>query len=342
VFTLIKVGIVLFVIVVGFLYVRAENYRPFVPESVPTSGTGGGVWTQSLFSFLSGAEPAQYGVLGILSGAALVFFAFIGFDVVATSAEEVRNPQKTLPRGIFGGLIIVTILYILVALALTGMVSYRDLAAAENPSLATAFIDVGADWAAQVISVGILIGLTTVIMVLLLGLARVVFAMSRDGLLPRWLSHTTEHHKTPARVQILSGVLVAVLAGFTNVDVLEEMINIGTLSAFVLVSIGVVVLRKKRPDLPRSFRVPGSPVVPILAAVLCFWLMLNLTTLTWARFAVWLAIGLVIYFAYGRQHSRLNHPELIPLEHEREEGHRLEHERKVQERQEHRHHDGPS
>lgn len=338
VFTLIKVGIVLFVIVVGFLYVRAENYTPFVPQSVPTSGTGG-VWTQSLFSFLSGAEPAQYGVLGILSGAALVFFAFIGFDVVATSAEEVRNPQKTLPRGIFGGLIIVTVLYILVALALTGMVSYQDLAAAENPSLATAFIDVGAEWAAQVISVGILIGLTTVIMVLLLGLARVVFAMSRDGLLPRWLSHTTERHKTPARVQILSGALVAVLAGFTNVDVLEEMINIGTLSAFILVSVGVVVLRKKRPDLPRAFRVPGSPVVPILAAVLCFWLMLNLTTLTWLRFAIWLVVGLVIYFAYSRQHSRLNHPELIPLEHEREEEHRLEHERRVHERQEHREHE---
>jgi APA family basic amino acid/polyamine antiporter len=336
VFTLIKVGIVLFVIVVGFLYVRAENYTPFVPESVPTSGNGGGVWTQSLFSFLSGAEPAQYGVLGILSGAALVFFAFIGFDVVATSAEEVRNPQKTLPHGIFGGLIIVTILYILVALALTGMVSYQDLAAAESPSLATAFVAVGAEWAAQVISVGILIGLTTVIMVLLLGLARVVFAMSRDGLLPRWLSHTTEHHKTPARVQILSGVLVALLAGFTNVDVLEEMINIGTLSAFILVSVGVVVLRKKRPDLPRAFRVPGSPVVPILAAVLCFWLMLNLTTLTWVRFAIWLAIGLVIYFAYSRQHSRLNHPELIPLEHEREEEHRLDHERRVHERQEDR------
>ncbi|MCG2621493.1 amino acid permease [Arthrobacter sp. I2-34] len=338
VFTLIKVGIVLFVIVVGFSYVRAENYTPFVPQSVPTTGGGGSVWTQSLFSFLSGAEPAQYGVLGILSGAALVFFAFIGFDVVATSAEEVRHPQKTLPRGIFGGLIIVTVLYILVALALTGMVSYRDLAAAESPSLATAFVDVGAEWAAEVISVGILIGLTTVIMVLLLGLARVAFAMSRDGLLPRWLSHTTEHHRTPARVQIVSGVLVALLAGFTNVDVLEEMINIGTLSAFVLVSIGVVVLRKKRPDLPRAFRVPGSPVVPILAAVLCFWLMLNLTTLTWLRFAIWLAIGLIIYFAYGRQHSRLNHPELVPLEHDREEKHRLAHEQRVHEREEHRRH----
>ncbi|WP_336712179.1 APC family permease [Arthrobacter sp. USHLN218] len=334
VFTLIKVAIVLFVIVVGFMYVRTENYTPFVPEPVPTTGTGGSAWTQSLFSFLSGAEPQQYGVLGILAGAALVFFAFIGFDVVATSAEEVRNPQKTLPRGIFGGLAIVTVLYILVTLALTGMVSYTDLAAADEASLATAFINVGADWAAQVISIGILIGLTTVIMVLLLGLARVVFAMSRDGLLPRWLSHTTERRRTPARVQIVAGALVALVAGFTNVDVLEEMINIGTLSAFVLVSIGIVVLRKKRPDLPRAFRVPLSPVIPIMSAVLCFWLMLNLTTLTWVRFAIWLAIGLVIYFLYGRQHSRLNHPELIPLEYEREEHHRMEHEQHRREHEE--------
>ncbi|NKX50534.1 amino acid permease, partial [Arthrobacter deserti] len=210
------------------------------------------------------------------------------------------------------------------------------LAEADEASLATAFINVGADWAAQVISVGILVGLTTVIMVLLLGLARVVFAMSRDGRLPRWLSHTTEHHRTPARVQIVSGVLVAVLAGFTNVDVLEEMINIGTLSAFVLVSIGIVVLRRKRPDLPRAFRVPWSPFVPILSAALCFWLMLNLTTLTWVRFAVWLLAGLAIYFAYGRRHSRLNHPELIPLEARREEEHRLAHDRRVREREEHR------
>jgi len=341
VFTLIKIGIVLFVIVVGFLYVRAENYTPFIPEPVPTAPSGGDVWSQSLFSFLSGAEPQQYGVLGILAGAALVFFAFIGFDVVATSAEEVRQPQKTLPRGIFGGLIIVTILYILVTLALTGMVSYRELAAADEASLATAFINVGADWAAQVISVGILIGLTTVIMVLLMGLARVLFAMSRDGLLPRWLSHTTEHQKTPARVQIIGGALVALVAGFTNVDVLEEMINIGTLSAFVLVSIGVIVLRKKRPDLPRAFRVPASPVVPILSAVLCFWLMLNLTTLTWVRFAIWLAIGLAIYFLYGRRHSRLNHPELVTAEHQREERHRLEHERRVHEREERRRGESP-
>ena len=234
-----------------------------------------------------------------------MFFAFIGFDVVATSAEEVREPQKRLPRGIFLGLAIVTALYVLVSIVMTGMVSYTELAAEETPSLATAFRLVGQDWASAVISFGALAGLTTVIMVLLLGLSRIVFALSRDGLLPRWLSKTTEHTKTPARIQIIGGSVVAVVAAFTDVGLLEEMINIGTLSAFVLVSLGIVVLRRTRPDLPRGFRVPWSPVLPILSAVLCFWLMLNLTTLTWVRFLVWLAIGVVIYLLYGRRRSRL-------------------------------------
>ncbi|MGH8074316.1 MAG: amino acid permease [Lysobacter sp.] len=305
VFTVIKVGIVLFVIVVGFTYFNPANLTPFVPPAVPTGGGDADVWSQSLLSWATGDAPAKYGVAGVLSGAALVFFAFIGFDVVATSAEEVKDPQKTLPRGIFGGLALVTILYLLVSLALTGMVPYTMLAAAENPSLATAFIAVGADWAAQLISVGILVGLTTVIMVLLMGLSRVLLAMSRDGLLPRWLSVTSQTRKTPVRLQLIGGAAVALLAGFTQVEILEEMINIGTLSAFVLVSIGVVVLRRTRPDLKRGYRVPFSPVLPVVSALLCFYLMLNLTTLTWVRFAVWLVVGVAVYFVYGRRHSRL-------------------------------------
>ena len=305
-FTITKVAIVLFVIVVGLGYMQPANYTPFIPPSLPTEGGSADVWSQSLFAWATGAEPARYGVAGVLSGAALVFFAFIGFDVVATSAEEVKDPQRTLPLGIFGGLALVTVLYMLVAVALTGMVPYTLLAQAENPSLATAFIAVGADWAAQVISVGILVGLTTVIMVLLLGLSRVMLAMSRDGLLPRWLSVTSATRRTPVRLQLICGTVVALIAGFTEVELLEEMINIGTLSAFVLVSIGVVILRRTRPDLKRSFRVPFSPVLPILSALLCFYLMLNLTTLTWLRFAVWLVIGVAIYFAYGYRHSRLH------------------------------------
>lgn len=305
IFTIIKIAIVLFVIVVGFFYINGDNYTPFVPASEPAAELAGGWASQPFLSFLSGANPAVYGFTGIISGAALVFFAFIGFDVVATSAEEVKDPQKTLPRGIFGGLALVTVLYILVTLAVTGMVSYKDLAATESPSLATAFQLVGADWAAGIISVGSLVGLTTVIMVLLMGLARVIFAMSRDGLLPRGLSRTSPKRSTPVRTQILCGVVVALLAGFTEVELLAEMINIGTLSAFVTVSLGILVLRKKRPDLKPSFRVPFGKVIPILSAVLCVYLMLNLATVTWVFFGIWLIIGFAIYFAYGQRHSRL-------------------------------------
>ncbi|WP_077490542.1 amino acid permease [Sinomonas mesophila] len=307
VFTLVKIAVVLFVIVVGFFYVKAENYAPFVPDAVPTGGTGGTeVLKQSLFSFLTGAAPAQYGLFGVFAGAALVFFAFIGFDVVATSAEEVKDPQKTLPRGIFGGLGLVTLLYILVSLALTGMVPYTTLAAAESPTLTTAFEAVGNADAAKVIAFGSLVGLTTVIMVLLMGLARVILAMSRDGLLPRALSVTSVKRATPARLQIVCGVAVALVAGLTNVDVLEEMINIGTLSAFVVVSLGILVLRKKRPDLKPAFRVPGGKAVPVLSALLCVYLMTNLAVETWAYFIVWLVLGFAIYFLYGQKHSRLN------------------------------------
>ncbi|PPB48796.1 amino acid permease [Arthrobacter pityocampae] len=305
VFTVIKIGIVLFVIVVGFFYVDPANYSPFVPASEPATDGGAGWAEQPFLSFLSGATPAAFGFTGIISGAALVFFAFIGFDVVATSAEEVKDPSRTLPRGIFAGLAVVSVLYILVTLVVTGMVPYTELGASGAPSLATAFQLVGADWAAGVISVGSLIGLTTVIMVLLMGLARVVFALSRDGLLPRTLSRTSDRHGTPARTQLLCGLVVALLAGFTQVEVLAEMINIGTLSAFITVSLGIIVLRHKRPDLTPAFRVPFGKVIPIASALLCLYLMFNLATITWLFFAGWLALGFTVYFAYGNRHSRL-------------------------------------
>jgi APA family basic amino acid/polyamine antiporter len=306
VFTLIKVGITLLVIVVGFFYVRVENYSPFIPPSQPAEQEG--ALEQPLLAFLLGFEPSTYGVVGLLSGAALVFFAFIGFDVVATTAEETRNPQRAIPRGVLGGLAIVTVLYILVTVVVTGMVSYRELAAAESPSLTTAFVLVGADWAGRIISVGILIGLTSVLMVLLLGLTRVVFAMSRDGLLPRAVSRTSDRFHTPARLQIGAGIVVALIAGLSRVELLEEMINIGTLSAFVLVSFGIPLLRRSRPDLPRGFRVPLSPALPIISGLACLWLMTNLTTLTWLRFLAWLAAGVAIYAFYSYRHSTLHRP----------------------------------
>lgn len=307
IFTIIKVAITLFVIVAGFFYVRADNYSPFIPPSQPAESASG--LEQPLFGFLSGFDPSQYGVMGILSGAALVFFAFIGFDVVATTAEETKNPQRAVPRGVLGGLAIVTVLYILVTVVVTGMVSYTELAASDSPSLTTAFVLVGADWAGKVISIGILIGLTSVIMVLLLGLTRIVFAMSRDGLLPRGISRTSHTYKTPVRLQVGVGIIVALIAGLSEVERLEEMINIGTLSAFVLVSFGIPILRRTRPDLQRGFRVPWSPVLPIVAGVACLWLMTNLTVLTWVRFAAWLAVGLVIYAVYSYRHSRVGRGE---------------------------------
>ncbi|OZG50344.1 APC family permease [Bombiscardovia coagulans] len=308
VLTVLKIGIVLFVIVVGFFYIKVENYHPFIPPSQPASEVSGAAvssaMAQPLWQWATGMSPSVYGVPGILSGAALVFFAFLGFDVVATTCEEAKDPRKTVPRGIFFGMAIVVVLYVLVAIVTTGMVSYKDLAKIPSPSLATGFELAGATWAATVISFGIVIGLTTVVMVLLLGLTRVIFALSRDGLLPRSLSKTGKHG-TPVRIQVITGIVVALVAACCNIDVLSDMVNIGTLSAFTLVAIAIPIMRKKRPDLDRSFKIPGNPWIPILIALACFWLMLNLTVLTWVRFLVWLGIGFCVYFGYSYRHSRL-------------------------------------
>jgi APA family basic amino acid/polyamine antiporter len=309
VITTIKVAIVLFVILLGVFYIKGSNYSPFIPP--PTTGSGSSGVEQSLFSLLAGGSSSTFGLFGLLAGASLVFFAFIGFDIVATTAEEARDPQRTVPRGILGSLAIVTVLYVAVAFVVTGMVKYTQLATTKTPSgapdrktLATAFADNGVNWAAQIISVGALAGLTTVVMVLLLGQVRVLYAMSRDGLLPRGLARTGTHG-TPVRGTILVGVVVVLAATFFRADKLEEMVNVGTLFAFILVSAAVLVLRRTRPDLPRGFRVPWVPLVPILAILACLWLMLNLTVLTWLRFIVWMIAGIAVYFAYGRRHSLL-------------------------------------
>ncbi|SDH57048.1 amino acid/polyamine/organocation transporter, APC superfamily [Actinokineospora alba] len=317
VITGIKVAIVLFVIVLGLFFVKAANYTPFIPEArPPTDGSGGGV-EQSLFSLIAGHEGSAFGGFGLLAAASLVFFAFIGFDIVATTAEETVNPQRSVPRGILGSLAIVTVLYVAVSLVLVGMVSYQQLATTVKPdgtedkkTLATAFALNDVDWAAQVISVGALAGLTTVVMVLMLGQIRVIYAMSRDGLMPRGLAHTGSRG-TPARATIAVAALVAIAATFFEADKLEEMVNVGTLFAFILVSAGVIVLRRTRPDLPRAFRVPWVPLVPLLAIGACLWLMLNLTVLTWLRFGIWMALGVVVYFVYSRRNSVLGKRELV-------------------------------
>ncbi|HVL62154.1 MAG TPA: amino acid permease, partial [Microbacterium sp.] len=291
----VKLFIVLFVIVAGLLFVNPANWSPFVPAPAPRETATG--LSQPLLQFFSGVEPTAFGVGGIFAGAALVFFAYIGFDVVATTAEETRNPQRDLPIGIIASLVICTLLYCAVALVVTGMVPYQDLDPAA--ALANAFAFHGATWMATLISAGAVAGLTTVVLTLLIGATRIIFAMSRDALLPVRLAKVHPRFRTPWVISIIVTIIVAVVAGFTPIGLLEEMVNIGTLSAFVLVSIGVIVLRRKRPDLHRSFRVPLNPWLPALSAAICVYLMLNLTVETWLRFLVWLVIGFVIYFAYS-------------------------------------------
>jgi APA family basic amino acid/polyamine antiporter len=242
--------------------------------------------------------------MGIFTAAAVVFFAFIGFDVVSTTAEETRNPQRDMPRGIIGSLIICTLLYVAVSIVVTGMQNYRQLST--DAPLADAFKAVHHPFWAGLISFGAAVGLTSVCLILLLGQTRVFFAMSRDGLLPPAFSRVHPRFRTPYRTTILLGLVVAVVAGFTSIDVLAELVNIGTLFAFVVVALGVLLLRRNRPDLPRAFRTPLVPLVPILSVLASTWLMLNLTAETWLRFGIWMAIGLVVYTFYGRAHSRLN------------------------------------
>jgi basic amino acid/polyamine antiporter, APA family len=297
----VKIFIVLFVIFAGIGFVNRDNWVPFIPPAQAGKAAEG--LTTPLIQVLTGIEPVTFGILGIMSGAAVVFFAYIGFDVVATTAEEAKNPQRDLPKGIIGSLVICTILYVAVSLVITGMVNYKDI----DPSaaLASAFTSVGKDGYATLISAGAVAGLTTVVMTLLIGATRVTFAMSRDHLIPRSLGVTNPKTGTPIKLTLIIGAVIALIASLTPIGKLEEMVNIGTLTAFMLVSLAVPILRKRRPDLKRSFKVPGNPVVPWLSALACFYLILNLSVETWIRFVVWMALGFIIYFAYSRHHSTL-------------------------------------
>jgi APA family basic amino acid/polyamine antiporter len=301
----VKVLVVILTIAVGAFYTKKANYTPFIPPPEEADRRSG--IDQSVLSLLTGAQSSHYGWFGVLAGASIVFFAFVGFDIVATMAEETKNPQRDVPRGILASLGVVTVLYVGVSVVLSGMVSYTQLRTTPDghpANLATAFDANGVHWASGVISVGALAGLTTVVMVLMLGQCRVLFAMSRDGLLPRQLAKTGSRG-TPVRVTGLVALLVALAASLFPMAKLEEMVNVGTLFAFALVSAGVIVLRRTRPDLPRGFRVPWVPALPITAVVACLWLMVNLSLLTWIRFGVWIVVGVVIYLGYGRRHSVL-------------------------------------
>jgi APA family basic amino acid/polyamine antiporter len=300
----IKLAVVALFIGAGVVKITASNWSPFIPPPAEAPKAANAVEAgRPLIEVLFGLQPLAYGWMGIGFGAAIVFFAFIGFDVVATTAEETRKPQRDMPIGILGSLAICTVLYVVVSMVLTGMVKYTELNTAAP--MADALKAVGYDWIASLVSLGALAGLTTVILILMLGQSRVLFAMSRDRLLPGWLSSVHPRFGTPWVISLITGVVVALIATFVPLTTLADMVNIGTLFAFVLVSIGVIVLRRTQPDLPRAFRTPAVPLVPILAVIACVFLMLNLGSLTWWRFLVWMAIGFIVYFGYGYRHSRL-------------------------------------
>jgi len=268
------VAVLVLVILIGGTEVDSGNWSPFTP----------------------------FGWDGIVGGAAVVFFAYIGFDIVATTAEETRNPQRDMPIGILGSLAVVTILYFLVAGVITGMVPYEQLGSAAP--IADAFEALDRPWAAAVVYAGALVALTNTVLILMLGQTRVGFAMARDRLFPPALARTHERYGTPARLTIIIATLVALMSGFTGIDTLADLVNIGTLFAFILVAIGIVLLRRADPDRPRPFRTPLVPAVPIIAVGLSIWLMITLSGATWVRFVVWMAIGLVVYFGYARNRSR--------------------------------------
>ena len=279
----IKLFVVVAFILLGAGYVTTANWHPFVPDNTGTFG--------------------QFGWSGVMRGASVVFFAFIGFDAVSTAAQETKNPQTDMPIGILGSLLICTILYVAVSGVLTGLVPYTELGVPDP--IAKAVDVIGLTWFSVLIKIGALCGLTTVILVLLYGQSRIFFQIAKDGLLPKLFSDVHPTLGTPYKSQLMIGVIVAIVAALTPIDILGEMVSIGTLFAFVLVCGAVVYLRKSDADVLRPFRTPGVPVVPVLGIAFSLLLMGFLPWETWLRLIVWLVIGLVVYFVYGRSHSVL-------------------------------------
>jgi len=272
-----KIGVVLLFILVGVRHVQPVNWHPFTP----------------------------FGHSGVFSAAALVFFAFIGFDAVTSAAEEVKRPARDLPIGIIGSLAVCAVLYVAVSAIMTGIVPYQKFLGVDHPvSLALQYA--GENWVAGFVDLGAILGMTTVILVMTYGQTRIVFAMSRDGLLPKKLSSVHSSLGTPFFATWIVGILFGLVAAVVPLNVLTELINIGTLAAFSLISVAVIILRKTRPDLPRAFRCPAVPLVPLLAVAFCVTLTVFLQATTWIAFLVWLAIGLVVYFTYARKRSLLN------------------------------------
>jgi basic amino acid/polyamine antiporter, APA family len=302
VIVVIKVAVVLIVIGAGAMFIDPRNWHPFMP---PNTGQFG-----------------EYGWTGMLRGAGVIFFAYIGFDAVSTSAQEARNPQRDLPRGILGSLVVCTILYVLVSGVMVGLVPYKAML--NEPAPLVIAVQAAADRAAEsawagpmaflkvLVTVGALAGLSSVMLVMMLAQPRIFLAMSRDGLLPPWAGRVHPRWHTPHISTLVTGVIVAIAAGLTPISTLGNLVNIGTLMAFVIVSLGIIVLRRTRPDLPRPFRMPLVPVLPLLSALASLLLMLSLPQATWERLVIWMTIGVIFYFAYGYRNSRLRAGEPRP------------------------------
>ncbi|HEX9106945.1 MAG TPA: amino acid permease [Longimicrobiales bacterium] len=277
---IVKLAVVLLFIAFGVSYMHPENWKPFIP---PSTGVAG-----------------QYGWSGILRGAGVIFFAYIGFDAVSTAAQESKNPQRDMPIGMLLSLLICTILYIAVSLVLTGVVHYSKLNVPDPMAVGIDAAGPGLAWLRPFIKLGAIAGLSSVILVMLLGQPRIFYSMSRDGLLPPVFGKIHPKFKTPYITTIITGIVVAIAAGILPINILGELVSIGTLLAFAIVSAGVLVMRYTMPDIERPFRTPLVPLVPILGAAACLYLMAGLPWPTWERLIIWLVIGLLIYFLYGR------------------------------------------
>jgi APA family basic amino acid/polyamine antiporter len=299
---LVKVAICVFIVVAGAFFVKAANLSPFIPTTEPAGGGEDGI-RQPVTQAVFGLEPSIFGFAGVLTAAAVVFFAYTGFEAVANLGEETRKPRRDLPLGLLGTLGISTVLYIGVSLVLVGMVRYTDID--EGAPIASAFEAVGAGWAAILVSIAAVAGLTSVILVDLVAMGRIGFAIGRDGLIPPSIAKIHPRWGTPYRISAIMTIGVALLAGFLPLSALADLVSIGALCAFVLVSIAVPILRRKRPELERPFKVPFSPVLPIVSALACLYLMLNLSVETWLRFLAWMLLGGLIYFGYGHRKNRL-------------------------------------
>jgi APA family basic amino acid/polyamine antiporter len=284
-----KVSVIILFIAIGFAFIKSGNWHPFIPKNT-------GEW-------------GHFGWSGILRGAGVIFFAYIGFDAVSTAAQEAKNPQKHMPIGILGSLSISTVLYILVAIVLTGIVSYTFLNVPDPVAVGVNAMGDSMFWLRPIIKIAAIAGLSSVILVMLMGQPRIFYSMSKDGLLPPVFSKVHKRFKTPYISTIVTGSVAMVIAGVLPIGILGELVSIGTLLAFAIVCVSVIILRRKRPELHRPFRTPFVPVIPILGALICFAQMVSLPLSTWLRLIIWMAIGFAIYFTYGIRKSKLRKEE---------------------------------